>query len=62
MDKRTEEDKSKIGAWVEQEARDYVDYLQMEIKEKESYKPTLGQVLSKIILEHKKQNEGKKDE
>lgn len=60
MARKPEEiDKVKLAAWVDKEAREYIEQLQQEIKEKELYKPTLGQLLTKIILEHKKGHAGK---
>lgn len=60
MARKPEEiDKVKLAAWVDKEAREYIEQLQREIKEKELYKPTLGQLMTKIILEHKKGHAGK---
>ncbi|WP_436644935.1 hypothetical protein [Latilactobacillus sakei] len=54
-----ESGKVKLAAWVDEEARDYIDQMQKDTKEKESYKPTLGQLMTKIILEHKRDHAGK---
>ncbi|SON74471.1 protein of unknown function (plasmid) [Latilactobacillus sakei] len=57
--KAEETGKVKLAAWVDEEAREYIEQLQKETKEKELYKPTLGQLMTKIILEHKKDHAGK---